>query len=571
MSNNTTDMGTRLSAIAIAQDGNKLKAVKLVKQGPSYQVLWTKSSEADDLDWKAFELECGLVAETTGQNKNSNGNMVVAGFDSAGVVFYHLDLPTVPEEEIAAMVKLQAEARLPLPAEQMKLTWRAGQAQNGKVPVTIAAARKEMLEKFVENVSGFEPEKILLDCEGTVKAWRAFFSGNGTNAVVVSMTPRNTQVCLAQNGRLSNAVVLDMGTEDFAQTTQGLSDFAAGRLEDQTETTERFVQDIRSVLELFGYSGLAGLPVFVLSDNSAVHETIVSSLKSAGLNVRAAFPQIERLDTKTSLSSEDIYEYRVPIGLALTTLDGDTDGLNIFEHLYIPPGEAKSKHWLCSPKTAYAIAAVMLVLLLIVAYAVDIASPGAIEKRLNSAGVGTDIGTLIERQKLINSVARQRPDLLELLNQIHTSFLFSTKLDFQSDLDKGTISEELLQKFEENKTQLSQRATVSVEQAGTRWLITNRSKKYSIRKEGSKLKIYDTTANAGILLDKLDFKKGRLVSISGQTKDAEQMYKFQESLLAIKGITDVKIQNPSRDNKTKKLKFTMTFHYKTFTKKRTSR
>ena len=73
--------------------------------------------------------------------------------------------------------------------------------------------------------------------------------------------------------------------------------------------------------------------------------------------------------------------------------------------------------------------------------------------------------------------------------------------------------------------------------AGIRWLISNRSKKYSIRKEGARLKIYDTTANAGITLDKLDFKKGRPVSITAQTKDAEQMYKFQKGLLAIKGIT----------------------------------
>jgi hypothetical protein len=144
-------------------------------------------------------------------------------------------------------------------------------------------------------------------------------------------------------------------------------------------------------------------------------------------------------------------------------------------------------------------------------------------------------------------------------------------LDFQSDLDKATISEELQQKFEENKTPLSDRSTVSVEQAGIRWLITNRSKKYSIRKEGGRLNIYDTTANAGITLDKLDFKQGRPVSITAQTKDAEQMYKFQKSLLAIKGITDVKIQNSDRDKKTKKLKFTMTFHYKNFTKRRTSR
>ncbi|MHC4160487.1 MAG: hypothetical protein ACYSSO_15595, partial [Planctomycetota bacterium] len=290
----------------------------------------------------------------------------------------------------------------------------------------------------------------------------------------------------------------DTGTEDLSQTTQDLLVPGTGVLTDQTETIERFVQDIRSVLELFGYAGQAGLPVFVLSGDSDAHEVVVSSLKSAGLNIRAAFPQIEKLDARTRLRSADIYEYRVPIGLALTAIDGDTDRLNIFEQLYYSPGEAKSKHRLSSTKAAFAIAAVMLILLVIVSYAVDVVSPRAIEKRLNGTGRGSVVQQLNDRQKLIKSVASQRPDLLELLNQIHTSLLFSTKLDFQGDLDKGTISEELKQKFEESKTPLSQRATVSVEQAGTRWLVTNRTKKYSIRKEGSRLKIYDTTANAGI-------------------------------------------------------------------------
>jgi hypothetical protein len=324
-------------------------------------------------------------------------------------------------------------------------------------------------------------------------------------------------------------------------------------------------------LELFGYNGQEELPVFVLSDDSEAHEAVVSSLKSAGLNVRAAFPQIEKLDTRTRLHPTDIYEYRVPIGLALTAIDGDTDRLNIFEQVYLSPSEAKSKSRLDSTKAAVAVAAVMLVLLVIVAYAVDVASKGAIEKRLKDAGLGSAIKQLTERQKLIKSIESQRPDLLELLNQIHTSLLFSAKLDFQTDLDKGTIPEEMMQQFEENKATLSQRATVSVEQEGTKWLITNRLKKYSIRKEGSRLKIYDTTANAGITLDKLDFKMGRPVSITAQTRSAEEMYKFQESLLAIKGISEVKIQNPNRDNKTKKLKFTMTFHYRDFTGKRKRR
>jgi hypothetical protein len=256
----------------------------------------------------------------------------------------------------------------------------------------------------------------------------------------------------------------------------------------------------------------------------------------------------------------------VPIGLALTALDGDAGHLDIFERLYIPAGAEKRTSGLYSPKVAYSVATVTLVLLLIIFAAVDIVGPGMIEKRLGGTGRGTPINDLGERQKLIKSVASERPDLLELLNQIHTSFLFSTKLDFQSNLDQGIIAEELLQKFEENKNPLSQRATVSVEQADTRWLITNRSKKYSVRKERGRLNIYDTTANTGITLDKLDFKKGRTVSISGQTQRAEQVYDFQENLLTKNGITDVRIQSSTPDSKTKKLKFTITFHYRNFTK-----
>ncbi len=71
------------------------------------------------------------------------------------------------------------------------------------------------------------------------------------------------------------------------------------------------------------------------------------------------------------------------------------------------------------------------------------------------------------------------------------------------------------------------------------------------------------------MLDSFDFKKGRPVTISGQAPGTDQLYKFQAALLSKKGITRVIIQNTSPDAKGKKLKFTITFHYKSFTSKRT--
>jgi hypothetical protein len=57
------------------------------------------------------------------------------------------------------------------------------------------------------------------------------------------------------------------------------------------------------------------------------------------------------------------------------------------------------------------------------------------------------------------------------------------------------------------------------------------------------------------------------VTIRGQAPGNDQLYKFQENLLTKKGVKEVKILSANPDSKTKKIKFTMTFHYKTYTKK----
>jgi len=484
MSNDKINMETRPSVIAIAQQDSKLKAVELRKESGAFEILWTKSSEGSDVDWRLFAAECGLSVETTEHADVDGDRTVVVGFNSAGVAFYRVGVPAVGEEETAAIVKLQAETRLPLPPEQMELAWRTGQMRDGQVALTIVAARREQLQGFVENVRGFEPAKILLDCEGIVKAWSVFFTGDETTAVLVSTGARNTQVCLVEDGRLSNAVVLDVGTEDFA---------AEGDLVGHTETTERFIQDMRSVLELFGYAERADLPVFVLSDGSAAYVGMVSSLRSAGLNARAALPEIKKLGAEKELEVEEAYEYRVPIGLALCTLEEHADELNIFERLYNPAGEKKKGPWWYSPMVACAIAGVMLVLLVVVSYAVDVASPTAITKRLESSLSDTNMNMLMQRQELIKTVALQRPDLLDLLNQVSES------------------------------------------------------------------------GDRGIKLESLYFKKGQRVTIIGQADGNEQLYSFEKSLQDRKSITDVKMTS-SPDAKSKKLKFTITFHYKSFTK-----
>jgi len=482
-----TSAEKRLSVAAISQEDGSLKAVEIRRREGGFEVLWAKSGEGSYRELDVFATECGLSAVSTDQTGKDGDRIVVVGFNSAGLAFYRSSAPAVKEKEIAAIVKLQAETRLPLPTEQVEIAWRAGRIHDNEMTVTIAAGRRERLQEFVENVRGLEPGKILLDCEGIVKAWRTFFEGNASagDAVIVSMGARSTQVCLAEGGQLSNAAVLDIGVNDLSEEEPAVG---------QTEVTEGFVQDVRSVLELFGYTEPAELPVFVLSDGSGAIESVVFSLVSAGLDARAAEPLSKELGVAGEIGAEELYGYRVPIGLALMELEAEEE-LNIFERLYRPSREKEKGRWLHSPKMAGVVAAVMMVMLVIASYAVDVASPGAIEKRLKTSVSDADMNLLVQRQKLIRTIAVERPDLLELLNEVNLS--------------------------------------------------------------GSK----------GVLLDGVQFKKGQAVSITGQADSPDLLYKFQESLLTKNGIKQVEIQNATKDPKGDKFKFTITFHYKNFTKK----
>jgi hypothetical protein len=186
-------------------------------------------------------------------------------------------------------------------------------------------------------------------------------------------------------------------------------------------------------LELFGYADPRKIPIFVLSDGGSLIEAIVSSLGSAGFNVESSVPQTQKLRVQTELSAEELYRYRLPIGLGLMAFDSGAEELNIFQHLYSPAKKGKKKHWLYSLKAACAVAAVMLALLVAVLYAVDVAN----ERHLRDLETKTDFKLLMQRQMLIKTVARQRPDLLELLREINSGKNSGITLD-SFDFKKGS-------------------------------------------------------------------------------------------------------------------------------------
>ncbi len=470
------------SVVAAAREDAQFKAVEVRKQDNVVEILWARSLPADSRTWADFAAECGFAARGEAHERSQRKHPAsVVGLDSTGVAFYRISVPTVEADEMAAIVRMQAESLLPLPSDQIEVAWRTTPSTNGKIDITIAAARREYLQRFADSVRNFRPQDILLSCEGAARTWQSFFSDREREALIASVGAENTQVCLVQNGLVTHAAVLDMGMAQFTPSNEGTA---------SAQAMERFAQDMRTVLSSFGWSEASDWPVLVLSDGSEVIDRVVESLNVAGLHARATMPKARNLRMPSGFEMRDIYDYRVPLGLALAVLETPAGTLDLFARID-ESEEQRGKSARRSVVLAGAMAAVMLVVLLVVWRSVDV----ALAKRLNSQMADPNFQAARQRQVLLKTVARHRPDILQLL----------------ADLSAGP--------------------------------------------------------NDGIALDSFYFKKGQPVTIMGQAGNMDQMYKFQDGLRAQKGIAEVEIPNATRDPKTKKIKFTMTFHYKNYTKK----
>ncbi len=468
---NENEIITEKTVIAIAKSGGRLKSVELSKHGGVIEVTKTRSGEENVMKWQDFAVKCGLSIEAHASEELAEQQLSVVGYDSAGTAFSRVTIPGVEDKEIDSMVQLQAESRLPLPADQMELAWRADKGREGQLAITIAAARRQQVQNFIDKVIGFKPVNIYLDCEGIVKAWKEFFSGSEQNTVLINADTRSTQICLVQKGQLINAVALDMGIEDFSEAED----------EEGSEHIERFVQDTRSVIDLFGIDKSEKLIVYVLSDGSETYANLVSSLEDAGLNAKITKPDTKKFGAKSKLDIKEIFEYRLQIGLALMLIDANGNELNLFKNLYKPFGEEKGKHWLYSPKIAGAIAAVTLILFLGVCYAIDVTKPGLIKK--TEAKTGTKIETLIKRQNIMTTVEAQRIDLLKLINDL-------------------TLKQ-------------------------------NNSENQNSRGRGG------FTGQGRIQLDSFDFKRGKKITITGTASNSETLYEFEVQLTKTPLIKDV--------------------------------
>ena len=387
------------SATGIVRQGNCIRSVTL-RRG---------SHEIELLDYQTIPTDEPAVLAT--------GADMIVGMSSDAVAFHRTIVPAVKDEELAAVIRMQAEAVTPLPIEDMTLAWHAGPQTDGQRPVTIATAHTDHLRTQMRRLEHLRPQRFILEGQALVKAWRMLCPQAQDPAVLITFTPTGALLCLAEPDRpqsrthqLINQTALDITLDDLDEENPA---FQANR--------RRFVVDLIGAIKLFGFSTQQTPVVFILGLPTPTVDAIADALADRSLDVKIVTAMPADLAFTNGFSQADLFDYLIPLGLALIGLDEDVAGLDLFTELSQPEQQEDKAAQTRSLKKKAAIVAALLALWILASYLGDIVQLHRLEKAWPQDDAKLGAVELLEQHQLRKNIAAQRIDLLELFTRINAA------------------------------------------------------------------------------------------------------------------------------------------------------
>lgn len=446
--------------------GQPYRGVALCRWGDRVEVIErrTAAGETNGLS----ELTAALSAKARAAGGIEDASAIVPGtlvLNGASLAMYRLEVPAVKQSQLASIVRMQVEAKLPIAADQMRLAWRTdGSSGTGKA-CTVIAGRASRYDASILAGRQAGLASAVPDWEATARAWGLDAAMTGRK-VVLYVRKNHTAALLIERGRLVDAVNLDAGVDDFERGPED-------------EKLQLFIHDLWNTLARFG---AAQLPEVAIAAPDKT-EPIAALLKGAGIDSKPSWPQLPAMNGAGS--EEDPRDYLEAIGGAALALDPAGERLDLMAS---HPDLRPVRKPLVTMTLAVALAAA------VIAAAIFLLAARKLDEAAYAKLQDDRIAQLVRVQDLRRQVARERPDMLDLLTKINESL------------------------------------------------------------------------QSGMLLESISFQKGKPVTITSFASNYEQAYKFEEELKKKAGIAEVKMLDPTFDERRNRVNFKMTLSYMHFSK-----
>lgn len=212
------DIGTAsIKAVELAREkggGIKLTNYGTLEKGERN----ARDSTLQENSLKMFEADIARHLQTLLSSMGTKTRRAVLSIPTSSIFSTILDIPPMPEKEIAQALQFKARQYIPLPISSVSLDF----VRVGDRKVLLLAIPKDIIQKYKAVCAACGLELVALEAEG-MSAARALTAGDGENgapALVIDVGGRSTGIFIAERGTLYM-----QGQTDFAGSalTQGIA------------------------------------------------------------------------------------------------------------------------------------------------------------------------------------------------------------------------------------------------------------------------------------------------------------------------------------------------------------
>lgn len=317
---------------------------------------------------------------------------LAAGVDAAQIRFLTLTLPPADAAQLPRLIAAQAEAKLPLSGDQMRLAWRLSPTAHGW-DCTVAAVRRDAAAAI-----GTLEEKLaalLPDAAGLPLMVRMFFADAPQTFVLLRRRADGILLARIEGEILTGCALIAV------------------------ESPQAAAAEVRIELE-----GLAprSMPVCVWPNQTPLMQDIAAILSQAGRAVQTLLPNAAAIDAAGLTAEWSGGElFAEAAGLAMLAQSPQKDGFDFLQSRRAAlPQEAAARRRRQRWETL-AMTATLLLVCLAAHYGGLKMRVGQLRSELATQAEGLTARAVLERQGYRESVARARLDVLGLLTAIQDS------------------------------------------------------------------------------------------------------------------------------------------------------
>src|SRR3989344_6137527 len=152
-------------------------------------------------------------------------NRIVASLPNSVVFTSVIELPKIPEDEVQAAVEFEAKKYVPLPLNEVALSWSVltpgSLPSEAKEKVLLTAVTHAIIDNYLKVFSqaGLEPDALEIEALALI---RSLVGEDAKNILLIDIGAKNTSLNLVENGYLRLSKNLSVGgdtvTSSIAQS-----------------------------------------------------------------------------------------------------------------------------------------------------------------------------------------------------------------------------------------------------------------------------------------------------------------------------------------------------------------